>query len=166
MFLQPLLQWKSNKYYKFCVCVCSLSYTACIAHVPYCHLWPAMLYGIFIHYLIRGMIFKRSYRTQNVCFDFLFLAVSNTLVSSAYVTGLAVWYIPYWRSFISCQITSVSAQKVFKHVVNDLGLSICLSRSYISHFLTQKGQLLRILNYLNSNTCIAKVYGSRTNLYL
>jgi len=23
-------------------------------------------------------------------------------MSSACVTGLAVWYIPYWRSFISC----------------------------------------------------------------
>ena len=24
-----------------CVCVCSLSYPACNAHAPYCHLWPA-----------------------------------------------------------------------------------------------------------------------------
>jgi hypothetical protein len=34
--VQPLLQRKSNKDYIFCVCVCSLSYSACIAH----HLWP------------------------------------------------------------------------------------------------------------------------------
>jgi hypothetical protein len=33
--VQPLLQWKSNKYYIFWVCVCSLSYPACNAHAPY-----------------------------------------------------------------------------------------------------------------------------------
>jgi hypothetical protein len=36
----PLLQRKSNKYYIFWVCVCSLSYPACNAHGPNCHLWP------------------------------------------------------------------------------------------------------------------------------
>jgi hypothetical protein len=28
-------------------CVCSLNYSACNAHAPYCHLWPARLYSIF-----------------------------------------------------------------------------------------------------------------------
>jgi hypothetical protein len=78
MFLQPLLQWKSNKYYILCVCVCvcvcSLSYPACIAHAPYCHLWPVPFYRIFPHYLINGTILKKkkSYWTQIVCFDFLY----------------------------------------------------------------------------------------------
>jgi hypothetical protein len=36
--LQPRLQWKSDKYYTFLVCVCSLRYPACNAHAPYCHL--------------------------------------------------------------------------------------------------------------------------------
>jgi hypothetical protein len=31
--MQALLQWKSNKYYIFWVCVCSLGYPACNAHV-------------------------------------------------------------------------------------------------------------------------------------
>jgi hypothetical protein len=44
------------------VCVCSLKYPACIAHAPYCRLWPAPLYSIFPHYLINGTIFgKGSY---------------------------------------------------------------------------------------------------------
>jgi hypothetical protein len=48
-FVQPLLQWKkSNKYYIFWLCVCSLRYPTCKAHSPYCHLWPARLYNIFI----------------------------------------------------------------------------------------------------------------------
>ena len=33
--MQPLLQWKSNKYYIFLVCVCSLRYPARNAHAPY-----------------------------------------------------------------------------------------------------------------------------------
>jgi len=36
-FVQPLLQWKSNKCYIFWVCVCSLTYPGCKAHAPYCH---------------------------------------------------------------------------------------------------------------------------------
>jgi len=51
--VQPLLLWKSNKYYKTWVCVCCLRYPACNAHAPYCQLWPACpLYSIFPHYLI------------------------------------------------------------------------------------------------------------------
>jgi hypothetical protein len=37
--MQPLLQWKTNKYYIFWVRVCSLRYSACNARVPYCHLY-------------------------------------------------------------------------------------------------------------------------------
>jgi len=43
--LQPLLQWKGNNYCIFWECVCSLRYPACIAHAPYCHLWPVCLYN-------------------------------------------------------------------------------------------------------------------------
>ena len=55
--MQPLLQWKSNKYYLLWVCVCSLRYPASNAHVLYCHLWPVRLYNITKHYLI-NMIFR------------------------------------------------------------------------------------------------------------
>jgi len=52
MFVQLLLQWKRNEYYTACVRICSLRHPACNAHGPYCHLWPAPLYGIFPHYLL------------------------------------------------------------------------------------------------------------------
>jgi len=39
------------------VCVCSLMYSACNAHAPYCYLWPVRLYDIFPHYLVYGTIF-------------------------------------------------------------------------------------------------------------
>jgi len=36
---------KSNKYYVFWMCVCCLSYPACNAHAPYCHVSsPALQY--------------------------------------------------------------------------------------------------------------------------
>ena len=40
-----------------CVCICSLGYPACDAHAPYYILWPAPLYKIFPHYLIKGTVF-------------------------------------------------------------------------------------------------------------
>ena len=55
-FVQPFLQFKSNKYYILWVCVCGLSCPARNAHAPYCHLWSALLYNIFPHYLINGTI--------------------------------------------------------------------------------------------------------------
>jgi hypothetical protein len=59
-FVQPLLQWKGNKYYIFWVCVCSLRYPACKAHAPYCHSLAVRLYHIFRHYLINGTIFVKK----------------------------------------------------------------------------------------------------------
>jgi hypothetical protein len=59
MFMQPLFQWKNNEYYILWVCVCSLSYPACNAHAPYCHLWPVRLDNIFQHYLINCTIKKK-----------------------------------------------------------------------------------------------------------
>jgi hypothetical protein len=66
--------WKSNKYYTFWVCVCSLSYPACNEHVPYFHLSPVRLYHIFTYYLTNGKIFRKKNVTEHkMCFDFLYL---------------------------------------------------------------------------------------------
>ena len=48
-----------KKYYVlYILSVCSSPrYPACIAHVPYCQLWPTRLYNIFPPYLINGMMF-------------------------------------------------------------------------------------------------------------
>ena len=70
-FIQPLL--KSNKYYTNWVCVCSLRYTECSAHAPYCHQWPGRLYNISPPYLINRTIFeKKKLLNKNTCFDFLY----------------------------------------------------------------------------------------------
>ena len=57
---------KSNKYYIFWGCVCSLRYPACKVHAPYCHLWPAALYNIF-HFLINGLILEKKVTEHKTC---------------------------------------------------------------------------------------------------
>jgi hypothetical protein len=70
----PLLQCENNEYHVTRVCIYSLMYPACNAHAPYCHVWPTVIHNIFPHYLTNGTIFekKKSYWTQNVCFEFLY----------------------------------------------------------------------------------------------
>ena len=70
--MQPLLLWKSNKYYIFRVCVCRLTYPACNAHAPYCHLWSVLLYYIFPHYLTNGTIFGEGKKLLNTTCVFWF----------------------------------------------------------------------------------------------
>ena len=65
--MQLLLQWKSNKYYIFWMCVCSPRYPACNVHGLYCHLWPARLYSSFTHYFIKGTIFEKKKLFNKKC---------------------------------------------------------------------------------------------------
>jgi hypothetical protein len=47
--------------------VCSLSYPACNAHAPYCHLWSPRLYSIFPLFLINGKIFGEKKLLETKC---------------------------------------------------------------------------------------------------
>ena len=62
------------------VCVCSLSYLACNVHVPYCHLWPALLYSIFPHYVINSMVLKKVIKYK------MWVLVFSRLLSDTFVT--------------------------------------------------------------------------------
>jgi hypothetical protein len=55
---------KIIKYYIFWMCVCSLSYTSRNAHAPYCRLWPASTYNIF---LINCRIFRKKIIEHKTC---------------------------------------------------------------------------------------------------
>ena len=66
---KPSLQWKSNKYYLFWVCICSLTHLACNVQALYCHLWPVPLFKMFPHCLIKGTIFEKV--EHKICFDFI-----------------------------------------------------------------------------------------------
>ena len=67
--MQPLLQFQSNNYYMFRMCVYSLRYLAWIVHAPYCHLWPVWVYLIFPH-PINGTNFEKM--LLNIKFVFWF----------------------------------------------------------------------------------------------
>ena len=64
-----------------CVCVYSLSYAACNAHAPYCHLCPSPFYSISPHYLINDMIFKKKKALLKIKYVFWFFL---QLVSEAF----------------------------------------------------------------------------------
>jgi len=68
MLVQPLLQWRSNKYYVFWECV-ALSIQQAM-HMRHTY---GRLYNIFPRYLINGTIFRKSYWTYNVCFEFFYI---------------------------------------------------------------------------------------------
>ena len=49
------------------VCIFNLRYPACNAHAPYCHLWPAPFYNIFLYFLINCTIFFKKKVTEHIC---------------------------------------------------------------------------------------------------
>ena len=71
-FVPPLARCKNGKYYIFRVCVFSLRYQACKAHVPCCQLWPIRLYSTFPHYLTKGKIFANKEMLLNLKFTYWF----------------------------------------------------------------------------------------------
>jgi hypothetical protein len=71
-FEQPLLLWKSNKYYILWLCVLPLGVQRTTPTPMPQFSSVARLYNIFPHYLINDASLEKSYWTQNVCFDFLY----------------------------------------------------------------------------------------------
>ena len=61
------------------MCVCSLSYRACNAHAPYCHLWPAPLYNVFPHYLTNGTILEKNKLLNIKCVFWFFLQLLSEI---------------------------------------------------------------------------------------
>ena len=110
MFLQPLLQCQSNKYYIFWACICSLRYTACNAHAPYCHLWPIQLYCIFPHYLVNSKIFKK--KLLNIKCVFL---VSLQLYLKHDLHAKYLFFVPYYNETL---IFLTDSWKILKYHIS------------------------------------------------
>ena len=49
------------------VCICSLTYPAWNAHALHSHLWPALLYNIFPHFLVNGTILEKKKLLNTKC---------------------------------------------------------------------------------------------------
>jgi hypothetical protein len=71
VFVQPKLQWKSDEYYIFWVCISCVRYPSCIAHAPCCHLCFGRLYIIFPHYLICTIFGKELFIVRFVFWFYL-----------------------------------------------------------------------------------------------
>ena len=88
----------------YCECVCSLRYSACNAHAPYCNLWPAPLYNISPHYLINVTIFWGRERYWTYVFWFPLQLLSETflilrrterdMIKNVYWSSCKVPYFP------------------------------------------------------------------------
>jgi len=103
--VQPLLPWKSNKYYIFWVCVCRLRYPAGNAHATYWrHLWPVRLNNIFLLYLTNGTIFEEKYIEHTISVVIFF----KTLVENWARYDKNV----YW---ILCKVPVILVRFLMKH---------------------------------------------------
>ena len=67
----------------FCVCVCTLSYSASNAYAPcyFCHLCPASLYKVFPHYLTNAAIFGGKKVIEHKMCVLIFSATFVTAIS-------------------------------------------------------------------------------------
>jgi len=72
--------WTVSKYYIFWVSVGNLRYPACKAHVSYCHLWSALLYSIFPHYLTSDTFKKKRLLDINYVYWFSVQVSSKTFL--------------------------------------------------------------------------------------
>jgi len=85
-------------------CVCSLSYRACTAHAPYCHLWPVWLYNFFPHYLTNGTNFEKLLNTKCVfilstTFSGIFLILRRNrcdIIKTVYWSSTEIPVTPVW----------------------------------------------------------------------
>jgi len=100
--------------------VCSLRYTACRTHAPYCR--PLWLYRIFPHSLLSGMVFGKRLLNIKCIFYFLCNFVRNISHSRNYraryyhkYTSVFMWSVRY-----SCQIWMKLeySRQVFEKYVN------------------------------------------------
>ena len=90
-------------YNVFCVCVCSLIYPACDAHVPHCHLWHAWLYHIFPH-LINSTIFRRKLLNIKFVFWFSLQFLSRTFLILRVEWDIINVRMPSCKVPVICQI--------------------------------------------------------------
>jgi len=125
-----LLQWKGNEYYILCVCICSLGYPACNAHVLYFYLWTATLHSTFSTLSYKRHDFQKKYIyiywTQNVCFDFLYslcfseafliLRRNERQMIKIYI-GLQVKYPLLLSDFNEISILSTDFRKIYKYQI-------------------------------------------------
>ena len=77
------------------MCICSLRYTACNAHAPYCHLLPTQLYNIFPHYLINNTIFEKKKIIERKICVLIFCTTCVWKISHSKKSWARYYYLKY-----------------------------------------------------------------------
>jgi hypothetical protein len=95
--VQPLLPWKSNKYYLFWVGICSLRHPACNALAPFVVCGLAVLYNNFPYCIINGMIFERKLLNIKYVFWFSLQPLSETFFIPRWIEPDVIKNV-YWSS--------------------------------------------------------------------
>jgi hypothetical protein len=118
--VQQSLQWESNKYYIFWVCVRVLRYPAWNTHAPHCQ-WSVQLYSIFLHFLINSMIFGKKKLLNKKCFLIFYTTLVWKICQSkknwVRYDGKCI-LVFVWSTRHSCQILTqfeISRQVVEKY---------------------------------------------------
>jgi hypothetical protein len=123
--VQLFLPWKSNKYYIFRKCDCSLGYPACNTHAPYCCLWPARLYNSSKlchkrHDLKKSFEYKTCvliFSKTSVFFE-TFLILRRVEILSKMDIGLHVKYPLFLSDCNATLIFSTDIQKILKYQIS------------------------------------------------
>ena len=92
--------------------VCSLRYPACNAHAPYCHLWPAPLYNIVPHYLIKALQYCPTLTHKRHDFRGKKKVINTKCVSYVY------WTVHHLDSWIKIDQLMSLASFFAQHVSN------------------------------------------------
>jgi hypothetical protein len=98
--MQPLLLWKSNKYYIFWVFVCSPGYAACNAHAPYCHMWPVWLYSVFFTLSFKWHDFQKNVIVYQMCLRFSLKLLSEIF----HILRRTEWYVIKNAHYSLCKL--------------------------------------------------------------
>jgi hypothetical protein len=105
--------------------ICSLWYLAGNRHVQYCRLWPASLYSIFPHYVVKGTIFEKVtkykmhvfFSLQLLSETFLILRINERDMIKIYI-GLHIKYPLFFSDFNGTWIFSTEFRKILKYKIS------------------------------------------------
>ena len=140
--MQELVQWKSRKYYKFSVCICTLRYSVWNVHEPYCHLHPAWFCNIFSHYHISGTIFGGGALNMKLVFWFSLQILSESF-----------WFEE--------ELSEMCSKIKFALHVKDCSFLSDFNETWI--ILTDLRKILNIIFYQNPYNCNLVVPCRQTN---
>jgi len=118
-FVQPLLQWKTNKYYIFRLCVCN-------AHALYCRLWPAwqQYFPILSHKRHKFRIKKKVIEIKCVLIFFttffrdLSISKKNSAIWSKLYIGLHIKHPFFFSEFSETCIFATNFRYIHKYQIS------------------------------------------------